>query len=179
LDALFAIKDEKQLIEVFGHNNVTQHTLQEVDCGPYGTKLFDGSEDEVFISWRDTVLRAGISFIRLACRYDESNESYDCRSRWTTTSGVQLGISLTNLVDLNGRDFYFYGLGWDNGWTIDSWNGGRLNHSNIDVFLGVDNMNDEQRKQYRRFSGDQKFSTANPAARSLDPIVLKLILSQH
>jgi hypothetical protein len=180
LNELFIIKNEEQMKEVFGNKNVKDDTLWGVEGAVYpGTKLFAGTDDEVFISWTDTAKHANVSSIRIACQYDEGNDNYNCESRWRTASGVHLGTKMSNLVDLNGKDFVFYGLGWDYGGTIVDWKKGRLAYENIAVTLGVDNMTDEQRKFYPKLLGDQEFSSGNPYARILDPIVLEVILSKN
>ena len=47
-------------------------------------------------------------------------------SRWHDASGLRTGISLAELVALNGAPVSFYGLGWDYGGTVQDWHGGRL-----------------------------------------------------
>lgn len=47
-------------------------------------------------------------------------------SLWHATSGLRTGISLAELVALNGAPVSFYGLGWDYGGTVQDWHGGKL-----------------------------------------------------
>jgi len=47
-------------------------------------------------------------------------------SRWRDASGLRMGITLSELVALNGAPISFYGLEWDYGGTVQDWHGGRL-----------------------------------------------------
>ena len=47
-------------------------------------------------------------------------------SRWHDASGLRTGISLAELVALNGAPVSFYGLDWDYGGTVQDWHGGKL-----------------------------------------------------
>lgn len=47
-------------------------------------------------------------------------------SLWHDVSGLRTGMSLAELVALNGAPVSFYGLGWDYGGTVQDWHGGRL-----------------------------------------------------
>ena len=47
-------------------------------------------------------------------------------SRWRDSSGVRTGMSLADLVALNGRPVSFYGLDWDYGGVVQDWHGGKL-----------------------------------------------------
>jgi len=50
----------------------------------------------------------------------------DARSLWHAASGLKLGMTLTEMVALNGAPVSFYGLGWDYGGTVHDWHGGTL-----------------------------------------------------
>lgn len=47
-------------------------------------------------------------------------------SLWHDASGLRPGMSLAELVALNGAPVSFYGLGWDYGGTVQDWHGGTL-----------------------------------------------------
>ena len=47
-------------------------------------------------------------------------------SRWRDASGLRMGLTLSELVALNGAPISFYGLEWDYGGTVQDWHGGRL-----------------------------------------------------
>ena len=47
-------------------------------------------------------------------------------SLWHGPSGLRTGMTLAELVALNGAPVSFYGLGWDYGGTVQDWHGGKL-----------------------------------------------------
>ncbi len=47
-------------------------------------------------------------------------------SLWHDASGLRPGMSLEELVALNGAPVSFHGLGWDYGGTVADWHGGKL-----------------------------------------------------
>ena len=50
----------------------------------------------------------------------------DVQSRWRFASGVQMGMTLDQLVAVNGAPVTYYGLSWDYGGHVADWNGGKL-----------------------------------------------------
>lgn len=47
-------------------------------------------------------------------------------SRWKLDTGVHPGMTLADLVALNGQPIVFSGLDWDYGGSVLQWNGGKL-----------------------------------------------------
>lgn len=47
-------------------------------------------------------------------------------SRWQGSAGLRTGMTLAELVALNGAPVSFYGLDWDYGGTVQDWHGGKL-----------------------------------------------------
>lgn len=47
-------------------------------------------------------------------------------SLWHDASGLRAGMTLAELMELNGAPISFYGLQWDYGGTVQDWHGGRL-----------------------------------------------------
>jgi len=178
LDDLFCINDAEQLKRIYGNKNVRTTRIVSMEDEYYlGTILYENTPDEVIIQWKDTTNLSKVSSVRLACMYDQKSEKYIVDSKWFTRCGIVLGMPLTSVVELNGVDFMFYGLGWDYGGGISDWKGGNLANKNIYVTLGVDDMTPEQEKQYLKILGDKEYSSANTAARNLDPMVFEIILS--
>lgn len=50
----------------------------------------------------------------------------DAQSRWQFDNGVRVGMSLKELVALNGAPLTYYGLSWDYGGHVIDWHGGKL-----------------------------------------------------
>lgn len=47
-------------------------------------------------------------------------------SAWHDATGLRPGMTLAELVELNGAPVSFYGLEWDYGGTVQDWHGGKL-----------------------------------------------------
>jgi hypothetical protein len=47
-------------------------------------------------------------------------------SLWHDAAGLRPGMTLAQLVELNGAPVSFYGLEWDYGGTVQDWHGGKL-----------------------------------------------------
>lgn len=47
-------------------------------------------------------------------------------SQWHDATGLRPGMTLAELVKLNGAPVSFYGLAWDYGGTVQDWHGGKL-----------------------------------------------------
>jgi hypothetical protein len=179
IETIFIIKDEAQLKDLYGKKNVTTDTVWSIDGSYYlGTKLYSNTPDELIINWTDTARHAKVASIVQSCSYDNSSERYLTDTRWHTRTGVHIGTSLKELVDLNGNDFMFYGLGWDYGGDITDWKSGNLDNMHLFIKLGVDQMTDEQGKQYLKILGYKEYSSENPAAVKLDPFVVEIVLSR-
>ncbi|WP_417884781.1 hypothetical protein [Zunongwangia sp.] len=86
------------------------------------TILYPDTPDEILISWKD----------------DAKTSIYDIYynkdGKWQSEKGIQVGTSYDQLVKLNEKPIQFYGFGWDYSGAVD-WNGGKLEDSNIRVFL--------------------------------------------
>ncbi len=179
LDALFNIKDEKQLKEVYGEQNVAWDTIWGGE-GEFtmGTVLYAGTPDNVVVEWENPDKKEKVIALIHECQYNMEADRHDLKSRWLTRSGVKLGMSLTDLVKINEKDFTFYGLGWDYGGGVINWNGGNLSKYNIFVTLGIDDMPDDKRKSFDKICGDSEFKSDNPDARNLNPLVFEIILSK-
>ncbi|GHB99024.1 hypothetical protein [Thermomonas carbonis] len=50
----------------------------------------------------------------------------NAESLWHDATGLRPGMSLAELVALNGAPVSFYGLAWDYGGTVQDWHGGKL-----------------------------------------------------
>lgn len=50
----------------------------------------------------------------------------DAASQWHDANSLRPGMTLAELVALNGAPVSFYGLGWDYGGAVQDWHGGKL-----------------------------------------------------
>ena len=88
---------------------------------PY-TTLYPGTKDEILITWKD----------------DSKTSIFDIHysedGKWNSNKGIKIGTTYDELTKINGKEVKFYGFGWDYSGAVD-WNGGKLEDSNIRVFL--------------------------------------------
>ena len=84
--------------------------------------LFPHSTDKILVVWKDPE-RTELHQIFL-----------DGKNRWRSKTGIHIGTTYDELVELNGRPVKFYGFGWDHSGAVD-WNDGGLANTNIRVFL--------------------------------------------
>ncbi len=174
LEDMFKFKNENELAQKFGKENITTDTIWGAEGMFYmGTKLFAKTPKEVIISWNDTLTHSKIVSLTVNCGYDNETGKYMLHKFWKSKTGISLGTSLKELVELNGKDFTFYGLGWDYGGEIISWNKGKLEKAGLAITLGTVGF-DNQPDAYTKIVGDQEFSSSNPNAVKLNPVVLVL-----
>jgi hypothetical protein len=84
--------------------------------------LYPHSTDKILVIWKDP-------------ERTELHQIYlDGKSRWRSKTGIHIGTTYDELVELNGGPLKFYGFGWDYSGAVD-WNKGGLANSNIRVFL--------------------------------------------
>ena len=50
----------------------------------------------------------------------------DPATQWRDANGLHPGMTLAELVALNGAPISFYGIGWDYGGVVQDWRGGKL-----------------------------------------------------
>lgn len=84
-------------------------------------------------------------------------------SLWQDSAGVHTGMSLAELVALNGAPVSFYGLDWDYGGAVQDWHGGKLaNAVDAAIFRRVALV-------ARKAAGDARLPQGDASFRSDDP----------
>jgi hypothetical protein len=128
---------------------------EDIDHGPEGsdsipvTTVFTGTSREFIIFWMDRQFHKKPAYIE--CR--------DPRSPYKTEKGIHIGTTLATLVHKNGRPIEFYGLGWDYGGNISSFNMGKLDKLHINYSIGAKEGIPE------KLTGDVKLSTDMPSVK--------------
>lgn len=172
VEDIFQIKSDLELEQKFGKENITIDTIWGAEGMFYmGTKIFARTPKEIIISWDDTLKHNKITSCTVNCGYDVETGTLSLSKFWKSKTGISLGTSLKELVELNGKDFTFLGLGWDYGGELISWNKGKLETGKITVTLGTSSY-DNLPKAYEKIIGDQEFSSSNPNAKELNPVVV-------
>ena len=105
LDDLLVYDSHAEIVEAFGEESVSTKFISgpEGMGGSENTILFEGTKDEVWISWMNDTTKSDL--IAVEIRHPEST--------WKSKSGVGVGTTLEELEKLNGKPFTFLGFGWD------------------------------------------------------------------
>lgn len=93
---------------------------------PY-TTLYPGTQDEIQITWAD------------ANRTKIYDIHFSNVGKWKSKTGIKTGTTYEELNQINGKEISFYGFGWDYSGAV-TWNNGKLENSNIIVFLEAKNI---------------------------------------
>ncbi|SFB80901.1 hypothetical protein SAMN04487907_101728 [Zunongwangia mangrovi] len=145
-----AVKSDKYTIESLQNKNYEQILGMYSDANPKNgsemmeegtverpyTILYPGTEDEILITWKN---ESKTSIFDI---------SYSENGKWSSAKGIKIGTTYDELTRINGKEVKFYGFGWDYSGAVD-WNGGKLEDSNIRVFLNP------QGKVAGKFYGDR------------------------
>jgi hypothetical protein len=150
------------LQKLYGIKNIKDERI----CGPECidsidvTILYPDTKNEAIIYWRDGAYHKEIGMIR--CYSDSAG--------YHTSTGIQIGSGITDLLKLNGQKINFYGFGWDYGGGIISYNNGKLEKSPIGFEL------DAQSEVDNNLYGDTELTTDMPLVRkAIDKIKVRLI----
>lgn len=159
---------EKELIKIFGQENVTQTIIHSDEYAYPGTSIYEGMENELKIIWK-TKKRESPSEIIIASE----------NTKWHTIRGITIGTPLNELVKLNGRDFEIHGFGWDYGGYIKSWEGGELDKEHkigktLLIQLGSEGKINPL--EINKAVGSIGFSSRNPVIRDMDLKVVRMVL---
>ncbi|MGL5891284.1 MAG: hypothetical protein ACRC3B_15450 [Bacteroidia bacterium] len=179
LDSLLLFKSEAELRKVFGENNLKYDTA----WGPEGTNwlctyLYQGTPDEVQITWQNETERSGIIMLKISAGI-ANDQPVSYKGRWKVKAGVLPGITLAQLEQLNAKPFMFSGFGWDYGGGVSGWDGGKLENSGISVQLQESPLIYESMEQNElaRVLGDQQVSSSEPVLDKMNVQVLEVMLS--
>ncbi len=154
--------DEEKIIESFGKENVIRDNVG-IGEGEMtaATIVFPNTANELIIEWQSEYEYKKLSRIRI----EREN------AEWVTEEGIKIGTTLQELLEINGKDFYFYGFGWDYGGTTNEWEDGNVN-SQLTVFLDPQ----KQGGVPQELLGDGLFSSSNPKAKEAQLEVAAFII---
>ncbi|MDN3595707.1 hypothetical protein [Zunongwangia endophytica] len=116
-------KTYEQVLSMYSDANPEEGVggIEEGEERPY-TVLYPDTENEILITWKD---ESKTSIFEI--KYAEDG-------KWKSANGIKVGTTYDELTKINGKEVKFYGFGWDYSGAVD-WNGGKLEDSNIRVFL--------------------------------------------
>ncbi len=159
---IVADADEEKIISAYGKENVIR---EEVGVGEgevvAATIVFPKSPNELIVEWQEGFEYKKLSRIRI----EKPN------AQWETEEGIKIGTTLDELLEMNGKDFNFYGFEWDYGGITNDWDGGKIN-SQLTVFL--DPKNSEA--IYPDLTGDGVFPSSHPKAKEAQLEVAAIVI---
>lgn len=146
-----ANSDEEDIIAAYSKEHVIR---QQVGVGEgemvAASIVFPGTPNELIVEWQEGFEFKKISRIRIRKE----------GAKWKTEEGIKIGTTLEELVEINGKDFNFYGFEWDYGGVTNEWEGGNISNQ-LTVVLSTPN----QEAVFPELSGDGLFSSSNPKAK--------------
>jgi len=172
LDDIVQYDSEKELIEVFGEENVTRGK----ETGPEGmseylvSKIFEGTPNELVITWEDTE-----NFQKMT-----GVTTYGAvANQWKTKNGLALGMPVSEIVELNGKDISFSGFGWDYAGFVNFQKGSLADESK--TYIRVDlspETYENMPEEYNGLLGDITLSSDAELVKKANPIIVELGISK-
>ncbi len=103
-------------------------------------------------------------------------DSSGYKGKWQSILGIKPGQKLSEVVDINQKEFTISGFGWAYGGHVVSWEGGTLNNKNVTgsfADFGNGKISDDE---YRNISGDTEFNVSLDAIKKLNPTLKQVIV---
>lgn len=155
------------LQKIFGAANIKDERICGAECvdSVNVTFIYPGTDKEITVYWDDSAYHKTMVYL----------ETYNENSPYRTATGLRIGSTLKQLLDLNGQKITFSGFDWDYGGSVQSYNNGSMEKSGVGFQLGLGSYPDNS------LSGDMTLDTEMPSVKkALDSIkISKLFLNLH
>lgn len=155
------------LQKIFGAANIKDERICGAECvdSVNVTFVYPETDKQITVYWDDSAYHKTIVYLE----NDTENSPY------RTATGLRIGSTLKQLLDLNGKKITFSGFDWDYGGAVQSYNNGSLEHSGVGFQLGLGSYPDNS------LSGDMTLDTDMPSVKkALDSIkVNKIFLNLY
>lgn len=160
---------EGSLIEKVGEENIRRKQIPAGE-GEFenGHVIYEKSSDEMEILWSGQYEKPVTTVIL---------RSKD--SKWKTAEGITVGMSLEELVKINGKPVTFLGFDWDYGGYITSFNGGALEKYKglLNIRIYYTNETDTESIEFDEYSqviGDREILSDNAVLKKLSIEVIEM-----
>jgi hypothetical protein len=162
---LFKLRKPEQLEELYGKEHVTSHGATDLQGNDAGTAyyVFPDTDNEMEVIF-DGENGTAITFTKE-------------HSKWKSPFGIKVGDPLDKVTKVNGRPFKINGFEWENGGTVDSWEGGAFAGKGVGVLFKANNTGDP--KLYDQVTGGKKIKTDQSVLKKLDVVVEKIIFKSN
>lgn len=155
------------LQKIFGAANIKDERICGAECidSVNVTFIYPETDKQITVYWDDSAYHKTIVYL----------ENYSENSPYRTATGLKIGSTLKQLLDINGQKITFSGFDWDYGGSIQSYNNGSLEKAGVGFQLGLGSYPDNS------LSGDMTLDTDMPAVKkALDSIKIdKIFLNLH
>lgn len=148
-DDLLQFTSHEYLVSVFGEKNVKKdfYYFSEKEVTKCSV-LFPYTKRQAVFIWGDEANRRHLSSILIGGNMPtESSKKYDnviAENSWVSKDGIYAGMSLNNLIRLNGSDFEFYGKNSEFPLMVVPDNMGSVNFKKNVVVLGYLSVTNSQ-----------------------------------
>lgn len=139
-DDLLKFDSHEYLVSYFGEENVKKdiYYFSEKEIKKCSV-LFGNSTRQVVFIWKDEDNLSELSYILISGIMPTENglpfNDNIGRNKWAFKTGIYSGMSIRELLELNERDFNFYGVDSEFSMMIEPKSTGRLNFTKIGVMF--------------------------------------------
>ena len=156
---------EADLIKIFGSKNFkrVERWYEDESEKIIGTVFFKDSPAYFFIKWKDTVNFKNPEWIDI----------HGDQSLWRLDNGINIGTTLSELVELNGKNFTFSGFDWDYG-GYATFEKGNLENDCYSIRLYYD-YKDLFENEWNQIVGDKQISTNNSILKKVKVYVDEIV----
>lgn len=139
-DDLLKFDSHEYLLSYFGEENVKRdiYYFSETEIKKCSV-LFGNSNRQVVFIWSDQDNLCKLSYILISGIMPTENglpfNDNIGRNKWAFKCGIYSGMSIRELLELNERDFNFYGANSEYAMMIEPVNTGRINFKSVGIML--------------------------------------------
>jgi hypothetical protein len=162
---LFKLLTGEELLKTFGINNIEIREVYDNEGDSLSGKnyiLFPNTNDEV------TVYIDKEEIINLEFGKPNNN--------WKLPFSLYVGMSIEEIIKINGKDFSIYGFEWDYAGQLADWKGGKLKTSGVIIIF--ETPPEINLSIYFKYRGDREFSTSDKGLKSLHLFASKIIFKK-
>ncbi|MDD2634684.1 MAG: hypothetical protein PHW82_04220 [Bacteroidales bacterium] len=167
LEDFLQFDNHEQIVECFGDKNVVKTSLLE-DEGTveYNVSIINPNyRNKVIVYWGEEDDWEQVEFVKnINSIYTNTGSKATAGGDiYPTKVGLEIGMLLGQIQEINGSTFTFYGLGWDYGGFVS-----KLDAKFDDYKLFVDHQNPDfstnSPDEYNKLTGDNEFLSTNKDA---------------
>ncbi len=165
-EKIFDFKNIKELANFYGSENVKTENAYDSEGNVIGMAavIYPNTRNELKVNFDSYESKFTFITIRKP------------NSQWKTPKNIKIGMTLDELIKINGRDILIYGFETDYGGAV-TWNGGLLENSKIYLMLTPNNKSAYYNSEkYYQVVGDKEFISSNEIIKGLGLTVSELTM---